>query len=304
MMSMFIGAGLQIFCVTVCTLIGSFYDEYFDKGAILGIATAIFPWFGFINGYTAARFYTFFNGSSWTKLACYTSMFLPSLISNCCCVIDFCEWIETGRMDSYPIREATVLSYYWFFIHMPSAFAGSYIGFIRKPIEPPVKKNRMVREVEDGTECPGWVEIPMIGIMAAFLPTMVLMLQLWQIMGNVNGPANIHAMHSMFYVVFALFLIVVIESALLLNYATLTSDQPNWWWRVWCGSSLIGVYVFIIMAFYLIYDLRVEYVTTLISYFTACYLVSCLIGLMSSSLAMIFTFRFNLKIYSKVKDLS
>ena len=82
----------------------------------------------------------------------------------------------------------------------------------------PVKKNRMVRDEEgDGTECPDWCEIPMIGIMAAFLPTMVLMLQLWQIMGNVNGAANIHAMHSMFYVVFVLFLIVVIESALLLK---------------------------------------------------------------------------------------
>ena len=105
------------------------YDFYFDKGALLGTFLAVFPWLGVTNGYTAARFYTFFNGSSWTQMACYTSMFLPTLITCFLMVIDTCEWIETGRADSIPVREATVLAYYWFFVHVPSCFFGSYIGF-------------------------------------------------------------------------------------------------------------------------------------------------------------------------------
>lgn len=55
------------------------------------------------------------------------------------------------------------------------------------------------------------------------------------------------------------------------------------------------------MAFYLLHELRVEYYTQLISYFTSCVLASSCLALMSASLAMIATFRFNLGMYSMVK---
>jgi len=119
-----------VLCLVAAVSIYSLCDFYFDKGKLMGAAAVIFPFFGVVNGYTAARFYTFFNGSSWTTLAVSTSVFLPSLISCLLLVIDLCEWIETGRADSIPVREAIVLSYYWFFFHVPSCFCGSYLGFI------------------------------------------------------------------------------------------------------------------------------------------------------------------------------
>jgi hypothetical protein len=95
----------------------------------MGAAAFIFPFFGCVNGYTAARFYTFFNGSSWTTMAITTSIFLPGLITSLLMVIDMCEWIETGRADTIPVREAFILCYYWFFFHVPSCIIGSYLGF-------------------------------------------------------------------------------------------------------------------------------------------------------------------------------
>ena len=120
-------------------------------------------------------------------------------------------------------------------------------------------------------------------------------------MGFVNGPANVHSLHAMLYIIFILFLIVVVEVALINNYIVLSMQEPRWWWRVWWGASGVGAYFFVIMLFYLLIDLHVEYVTQLVSYFTACLLLSSCIGLMCASLAMIMTFRFNLTIYSKVK---
>ena len=105
----------------------------------------------------------------------------------------------------------------------------------------------------------------------------------------------------MLYVIFFLFLIIVVETAIILNYAVLSCEEPRWWWRVWWGSAAIGVYVFVILVLYLLFDLHVEYFTTLISYLTACYLASCLIAMMTASLAMCVTFRFNLRIYGRVK---
>lgn len=261
---------------------------------------AIFPWFGYFNGFVAARFYTFFNGSSWMKLAFCTSLFLPGFISTCITLIDFCEWIETGRADTIPVREAAVLCYYWFFVHTPSCFAGCYMSFFRPPIESPVKKNRMPRD-EKKSDLPYWAEIPGMAIFTAFAPTLVGMMQIWQLMDCVNGPANIHALHSMMYIIFVLFLVVVVEVALINNYITLSMEEHRWWWRVWWGASTVGGYAFLIMLFYMFRDLRLEYYTQLISYFLASALASSCLGLMSASLAMIVTFRFNLGIYSKVK---
>ena len=39
-----------------------------------------------------------------------------------------------------------------------------------------------------------------------------------------NGASNIQVMHGMFYVVFAMFLLVVIEVALITNYMVLSSE--------------------------------------------------------------------------------
>ena len=169
---------MQILFCTIATLCYSLYDFYFDKGALIGVATAVFPWFGVVNGYTAARFYTFFNGSSWSQMACYTSMFLPLFISACLLVIDACEWLETGRAYSIPVVEALVLTYYWIFIHVPSCFCGSYLGFVKAPIQSPVRKNRMEREMKESSSCPYFLEIPFTSMFAAFIPTLAMVLQL------------------------------------------------------------------------------------------------------------------------------
>jgi len=129
----------------------------------------------------------------------------------------------------------------------------------------------------------------------------MIMMQVWQVMDCVNGSANIHALHGMLYIVFALFLFVVIEVALIYNYIVLSMEQPRWWWRIWWGSACVGMWIFLCLLTYLLEDLRVQYVTTLISYVAACALVSSLMALMVASLAMICTFRFNLRIYSHVK---
>ena len=105
----------------------------------------------------------------------------------------------------------------------------------------------------------------------------------------------------MIYVVFIFFLILVVECAIILNYITLSEEQPRWWWRVWSGAAAIGIYFFIVMSLYMMFDLRVEYLTTLVAYLAASMLASTLVALMVASLALICTFRFNLSIYSHVK---
>ena len=120
-------------------------------------------------------------------------------------------------------------------------------------------------------------------------------------MDVVNGAANIYVLHGMLYIIFLLFLVVLIEVAVIVTYVTLCMEVPEWWWRVWWGGFLVGLYSFIIMLFYLLIDLKVEYLTTIISYVTSCFLTSSMIGLMSATIAMFAAFSFNIMIYSRVK---
>ena len=289
-----------MFLVTVATLLVSLYDAYFDKGALASLATGLLPWFGIFNGYVAARFYTFFNGSSWSQLACCTSFFLPAIISGTVLLIDVCEWIESGRADTLPVRDACLLAAYWFFIHFPLSYMGSYYGFVRQPIQAPIKKNRMRRETDADRESGirSWLRISVISPIASLVPMLMAFIQIWQVLDSVNGPANITYLHWMFYIVFALFIIVVIEMGLIINFIVLSNEQPHWWWRVWWGCAYTGVYVFAVMMLYFVKFAHVQYVTQILAYAIAAALVGGLVSLMTASVAMIFAFRFNLYIYS------
>lgn len=68
-------------------------------------------------------------------------------------------------------------------------------------------------------------------------------------------------MHGMFYVSFVLFLIVTVETALIINYMTLSQEQPAWWWRVWWSSAAIGVQFWLIILFYSLLGMNLVYYT-------------------------------------------
>ena len=155
--SLLIGAGLQILCTLMVVSMYSMYDYYIDKGALVGIAVSALPWFASINGYAASRFYTFFNGSSWMELSIGVSLLLPGMIAAALVLIDTCEWFETGQADTVPFREALVLGYYWLLVQVPCGSLGSYYGFSLKPIDSPVRKNRLQRDEVKVDDCPSCV---------------------------------------------------------------------------------------------------------------------------------------------------
>jgi len=79
----------------------------------------------------------------------------------------------------------------------------------------------MVRE-SPPDQIPWWCEMPYMATMASLVPACMIMFQIWQVMDCVNGAANIQALHSMLYIVFVLFLVVVVEVALIYNYIVLS----------------------------------------------------------------------------------
>ena len=147
LLSVLVGAGVQIWCVLYLVILASFYDLYspFDKGILIGLGVGIFPFFGMFNGYSAARFYTFFNGSDWFTLAGATSIFLPLLILVSLGVIEFMEFAETQMLKNLPFADLNLLMIYWLLLQLPSTFFGTYMGCYQEKIKAPTKVNRSPR---------------------------------------------------------------------------------------------------------------------------------------------------------------
>ena len=120
-------------------------------------------------------------------------------------------------------------------------------------------------------------------------------------MESINGMEYIYFVHWFAYISVFVFLIVVVEVAVIQNYVTLCFEEYRWWWRVYLGSASTGFWLFILMISYLFADTTIDSTLTILTYFVSAGLVCSLIGLMAASVAMIFTLMFNKSIYGLVK---
>ena len=80
-----------------------------------------------------------------------------------------------------------------------------------------MRKNRLQREDIKTSDCPTCIEMPFRSMIAAFFPSVAIVLQMWQLLEAVNGRSNIHTFHFMLFVVIDLFLLLVAEVAIVLS---------------------------------------------------------------------------------------
>ena len=60
-------------------------------------------------------------------------------------------------------------------------------------------------------------------------------------------------------------------------------EEYRWWWRVWTYAASTGFFSFLVMLNYLLWDLQVDTLTTLIIYWVGCSLVCTVVGLMTGA---------------------
>lgn len=90
LLSLLLGSGFHAACMALLTVILSLFV---GTKNIAGLFIVSFPYFGFVNGYTAAKFYRFFHGSRWYTLVLFSTMFYPSILFSGYFVVD---WIDTA----------------------------------------------------------------------------------------------------------------------------------------------------------------------------------------------------------------
>lgn len=136
LLSLLLGSGFHASCMALLTLLMSFF---WGTANIAGLFIVTFPYFGFINGYSAAKLYRFFNGSKWLRLSLLATLFYPAVLFSGYFMVD---WIDSRYAEmlfgSEGISSST-FSYLWIFINFPATSFGAYHGFIADKLEIPTK---------------------------------------------------------------------------------------------------------------------------------------------------------------------
>lgn len=94
-LSVLLGAGIQIlltvYSAIMCSIGGTF--SVANPVLMLSLVVTLFPCFAIVNGFVAAKFYTFWNGSDWMNLAFFAAISYPSFVGICFTIIDVSEWV-------------------------------------------------------------------------------------------------------------------------------------------------------------------------------------------------------------------
>lgn len=98
---------------------------------------ATFPFYSGFNGFIAARFYKFWNGSSWKSQGALSAVFLPYFFICAILAINAIEMIETGKANLLQEDDISVLLILVPAINCIFTMVGSFIGFSRTTMTVP-----------------------------------------------------------------------------------------------------------------------------------------------------------------------
>lgn len=100
---------------------------------------------GMLAGYLSARFYKFFNGTSWFRCALATALFIPLIFAAYFILIDFVDWWE--RTLATPFSLMSLILTVWIALNVITIFIGAWLGFLRPKMHVPAKPSRIQRSL-------------------------------------------------------------------------------------------------------------------------------------------------------------
>lgn len=295
-----VASGLQILGMAVitlfCALVG--FISPVRRGGLLQSVMLLFTVMGSLAGFVAARMDRFLNGTEahWKKTTLLTAVFYPGIFFGLFFVLNLMIWGQKSS-GAVPFTTMFVLLMLWFGVSVPLVLAGAYYGFLKDPIDVPVRIGKIPREVPEETFYTKPVVTCIVGGMlpfgAVFTELFFIMSSLWQ--------------HQFYYLFGFLALVLVIllltcaEVSIALTYFRLASEQHHWWWPAFFASGSSGGYVFLYSIFYFASRLHMDRMVSTMLYFGYMAMMSTLFMLMTGSIGLLSSFFFVRAIYGSIK---
>jgi len=145
LLALLIGSGFHAICMAALTVLLSLI---WGTNNVAGLFIVSFPYFSYLNGYVAAKFYVFFNGASWKNLAILSTIFYPVLLFSGYFLLDYIDPVFAKKLIGESLSFET-LAYLTVFINVPGAALGAYQGLLSTKLEAPTKQSRLNRDIPD-----------------------------------------------------------------------------------------------------------------------------------------------------------
>jgi transmembrane 9 superfamily protein 2/4 len=196
-----LGSGVQIFAMTVCTMVCALLGltSPANRGGLLTTLLMLFVAMGSFAGYASARVYKLFGGKQWKRNTALTATLYPGAMGIIFLSINSFIMAE-GSSTAAPFTTLLALILLWFGVSTPLVLVGSYFGFKKETITAPVRTNQIARHIPDQV----WYTHPAFSIaLGGILPFGAVCIELFFIMSAMW-------LHQLYFVFGFLFIVLVI----------------------------------------------------------------------------------------------
>lgn len=123
-----VGSGIQILVMIFLVFFYTLFQQYspLNSQYTVNFVAFCFPVMGMLNGYTAARFYKFFNGTHWRELWGLSSGGVSGLYGLSFYIVWMAEMIEAKQ---FIFSETFIVIWFWIAVNFGFTSIGCYIGF-------------------------------------------------------------------------------------------------------------------------------------------------------------------------------
>ncbi|EKD17793.1 uncharacterized protein L3040_002162 [Drepanopeziza brunnea f. sp. 'multigermtubi'] len=296
-LSVLLGNGAQLFVMTGFTiafaLLGFLSPS--NRGSLGTIMILLYTILGFIGGYVSARVYKSFGGERWKINIAMTPILVPGIVFATFFLLNLFLWAKQSS-GAVPFTTMLVLVAIWFIISMPLSFAGSWFGFRRAPIEPPVRTNQIPRQIPPGTAY--MRPIPSM-LLVGILPFGAIFVELYFIMSSIWF-SKVYYMFGFLFLCYGLMIITCAAVTILLVYFLLCSENYHWHWRAFMAAGASAFYVFANALLYWATKLSTGMAGTVL-YIGYSALISFLFFILTGSIGFFASWAFVQKIYGSIK---
>lgn len=298
LLSVLLGSGVQVLCMTVVTLIFACFGflSPANRGSLMTCALILYVFSGAAAGFVSARIYKSFGGEKWKTNILLTASLCPGIVFATFFCLNLLLWAEESSA-AVPFTTLLALVSLWCCISLPMTFAGSVFGFRKRAIEHPVRTNQIPRQIPEQTI----YTQPIPGIvMGGVLPFGCIFIQLYFIISSIWSH-QIYYMFGFLFLVFVILIITCSETTILLCYFHLCAEDYNWWWRSFLTSGFTAVYFLAYCIHYFNAKMNVNYAASTFLYFGYTFIMVFLFFLLTGCMGFFSCFWFIRKIYSVVK---
>jgi transmembrane 9 superfamily protein 2/4 len=299
MFSVFIGTGVQVFAMTVSTLIFAVlgFLSPANRGGLMTALLLLFVFMGMFAGYASTRVFKMFKLVEWKTNTLITALFYPGLVFGVFFVLNLFVWGEKST-GAVPFISLVALLVLWLGISVPLVYLGSYFAFKKPAIEPPVKVINIPRMLLPDQ---AWYTHPQLSILVGgVLPFGAVFIEIFFIMSSVW----LHQFYYMFgflFIVFVILLITCAEISIVMCYFQLCNEDYHWWWRSYLTSGSSALYLFLYSILYFFTKLEIIKFVSGLLFFGYMLLVSFTFFVLTGTIGFVACYLFVRKIYSSIK---